>query len=81
MRYGVRVHRAAGALFQHVVENFQGTLRGLLPTEVGGTLQSQPLCARAQFAIQQQIRQGANDFVQRIRVEQDGGAVDDLRES
>ena len=54
--------------------------RRLLPTEVRRPLQAQPLHARPQFGIQQQVRDGAHDLVHAIGVEQDGGAIHHFRQ-
>ena len=79
MNCGVRRNRGAGAMFQHVMENFEGPLRGLLPTEMGGALQSETLGTRAELAIDQQIGERTDNLVDRVGVEQDRRAVYDLR--
>ena len=81
MNYGVRIHGAPGLLVQDVLKDFEGSLRGFLPTEVSRPLEAETLGTRAQLAIEQEVGQRADDLVLRVRIEQDCGAVDDLGKS
>ena len=61
MSYCLRKYIAGGARFlEYVVENGERALRGLLPGKVRRTLQTEPLHAEAQLAIQEQIGQGVD---------------------
>ncbi len=47
---------------------------------MGGALQPQPLHARAQFRVQQQVLERAHHLVGAVRIEENRGAVDHLRQ-